>query len=216
MLRDIAVARVKTFLGFKKNLDAEIVQAMIEVQQMAEDDPQLPWFLRKSYSAFATVALQKNLSVPTDFIREEPEDVMSLTTTDGGEHLVVREERSFLRLRLPDVDIDTGLSDPGLPRAYALVDNVFYFYPTPDQIYTINGTYYGNDTVLDTNIENKWLKNLPELLIARSGLMIAAGLRDKEALANLAAMNQMATAKLNNTSTANDMAGMKPVIGGED
>lgn len=210
MLRDIAVARVKQMLGFKKTLDSEIVQAMIEVQEDLERSSELPFFLRKDYASFVTAANVKTVAAPSDFIREDGSDQLFVTDGDGEEHSIVKDERGFLRLRWPTNE------GSALPRRYARTDKTFYFYPTPDKIYTLNGTYYGKDASLATNVENKWMKELPFILLARSGLMLAAGLRDKEALTSFGAMNEIMTAKLHLMTTADDMAGMKPIIGDED
>lgn len=210
MLRDTAVARIKQLLGFKTNLDTEIVDAMTEIQQQLEREPELPDFLRKGYGGLTTTALLATVAVPTDFIREFQEDILFIRNADGEETPVIKDEKGFLRVRYPTSE------DPGVPKRYALISGFFQFFPTPDAIYTIDGTYYGKDAVLSTNIENKWLKELPEILIARAGLTLAAALRDKEGLSIFVTMNQMATAKLHQMTTANDMAGAKPVMGGED
>lgn len=212
MLRDIAVARVKMHLGFKTNLDAEIVQAMIEMQAQLERDKELPGFLRKSFAAFATVADVKTLAVPTDFIREYDGDQLFVTNDDGEESPVIKDLQGFLRLRWPTPTAEEN----SLPQRYALVARTYHFYPTPDAVYTLNGTYYAHDEVLSTNIENKWLLELPEILIARAGMLLGSGLRDKEGLTILATMDQIATKKLHEMTTAEDQAGTKPVMGGED
>lgn len=216
MLRDTAVARVKQMLGFKQNLDAEIVQAMIEIQEDLERSSELPDFLRKPYTALATAASIQTVTVPPDFIREWEQDPMVITNSSGVDFPITKDEPKFLRLRYPIFDQETGLPNPGVPAGYYLLDRTFYFYPTPDVVYTINGAYYAKDTDLSANVENKWMKELPFLLVARSGLFLAGGLRDKNALASFGAMNDIFTAKLHLMTTANDQAGAKPVIGGED
>jgi len=213
MLRDTAVARVKQMLGFKKNLDAEIVQAMIEIQDDLELSSELPDFLRKQIG-LVTIANNSNVPVPTDFIREWEQNPMIVIDADGVQHNLFKDEPTYLRLRYP---VEDG---PGLPKGYNIFNisdiKYFSFYPTPDAIYTIGGTWYTKDADLSTNIENKWMKELPFLLIARSGLLLAAGLRDKDALASFGQMNDIFTAKLHLMTTADDAAGAKPVIGGED
>lgn len=213
MLRDVAVARVKQLLAFKTNLDAEIVQAMVEQQQDLERNSELPSFLRKKYTAFATAVGIQTVSAPADFIREWDNDVISITATDGTTSWIQelrKDDDNTLRLRWPVTD------GTNLPMGYSRLDKTFYFYPTPDKIYTLEGSYYAKDQVLATNIENAWLRELPFLLIARAGLMLAAALRDKDALGLFAEMNSDQTAKLHVTTTADDQAGAKPVIGGED
>lgn len=213
MLRSVAVARVKQMLGFKTNLDAEIVQAMIEVQDQLEEDPELPWFLRFNDETLVTVADNHQLAVPTGFIRDAGED-FSVVDGDSESHSLVRDTKGYLKIRYQDPS-DADIEE-GLPRQYALINNVWFFYPRPDAAYVLSTVYYKKDDPLTTDIQNKWLQRLPEILIARSGLYIAAGLRDDKAIAAFNALNTLATAKLNQTTTAHDQSGNKPVIGGED
>ena len=206
MLRDVAVARVKQLLGFQKNLDDEIVQAFMEVQEQLEQEAELPFFLRKSYNNLATVEDVREVNFPTDFIREEDSDQMFVTDSGGTKQPVVKDERGFLRIRYPG---------KGLPKGYSTEVDVFHFYPIPDAVYALNGTYFAKALLLDTNIQNRWLKFLPEIIIARGGIMLS-GIRDQTALQLFISMNTMATKKLSDMSVATDMAGARLIMGGED
>jgi len=179
-----------------------IACSLIEVMAPVTSD-----FLRVPYTGLATVANVRTIPVPADFIREWDEDQMSIATSDGSIQSLVKDELGFLRIRFPDT---------GSPQNYALVNDLFYFFPLPDQVYPISGTYYANDAILSTNIENKWLLHLSELIIGKAGFLLASGLRDKDALQIFAAMSQAGGMKLANMTTANDAAGAKPVMGGED
>lgn len=215
MLRDEAVARVKQGLGFKTNLDNEIVTAFQQLQNDLENSSELPFFLRKQYSAFNTVALDPTLPVPADFIREWDEDILSTVTTDGTTTFtqpIVRYDEGYARLRWPTGEFPAG----DVPVAYSRIYRTFRFYPTPDAIYGLNGSYYAKDAPLTTNIENLWMKELPHILIARAGMQLAQGLRDKDALASFGMMNDIYTNKLHLMTTADDAAGGKLVMGGED
>lgn len=211
MLRDIAVARVKQMLGFKQNLDAEIVQAMLEVQDQIEVEPELPWFLRFVDDTLVTVIDNHQLAVPASFIRDAEED-FRVTDAEGESSSLVRDTKGYLSIRYQDMN---GIEE-GVPKKYALINRVWWFYPRPDAAYVLSNTYYKKDDTLATNIENKWLKYLPEILIARSGLMIAGALRDPKGIELFNGLNSFATAKLHQMTTADDQAGKKPVIGGED
>lgn len=219
MLRDTAVARVKQILGFKQNLDTEIVQAMLETQEMLEREATLPAFLVKDYSAFALVTTVgiRNVNLPAEFIRENQRDslfVIDPNDTTLARHLVLKDEKDFLEIRYP---IEEGNQ---LPKGYAKLwvngVNMFQMFPVPDKAYSLIGTFYGKDTTLATNVENGWLREIPELIIAGAGLKIAAGLRDKEALAMFGVMQQTGMMKLVNKETAEEEAGAKRVVGGED
>jgi hypothetical protein len=208
MLRDIAVARVKQSLGFKLNLDEEIVQAMIEAQQDLERSSELPFFLRKTFINFLTVGGQRTLPAPTDFIREWDDD--QLVALNGLEESpVFKDQEGLLRVRYP-----SGMK--GLPRAYARVNKEYHFYPIPDKRYVLDGTYYAKDVELTTNVENKWLKELPHIIIARAGLTVAGGLRDQAGLATFGALNEIMTEKLYRMTASDDMAGQRPIIGGHE
>lgn len=211
MLRDIAVARVKQLLGFRLDQDANIVQAIQEVQQELENEPELPHFLRKPYSGLVTVANVRTVNVPTDFLREWEQDQMNITTVSSGDttsQSVVKDELGYLRIRYP--------GDVGQPVKYALVNKQFYFFPLPDKVYTLDGVYYAKDAVLSTNIENLWLANIPEIIIGGAGVLLAAGLRDKDAIQLFAGMYQGARQKVGMVQSAADAAGAKPIVGGED
>lgn len=218
MLRDAAVARIKQGLGFKKNLDNEIILAMQEIQADLETSSELPWFLRKKYDpAFITVPSIRTLAVPADFIREWDDDPLTIIWTDGTSTFtqeLIKDTPAFLKLRWPQETLP--LTDISVPKGYARINDTFYFYPLPSAAYTFDGSYYAKADLLTTNIENAWLKELPYILVARAGLQLAQGLRDKEALTSFGVMNDVFTAKLHLATTADDQAGAQPVMGGED
>lgn len=209
MLRDVAVARVKQLLGFRLDQDANIVQAMQEVQAELEREPELPDFLRVTYTGLVTAANTRTVPVPNDFIREWEQDQMTVTDADGGVHEVVKDELGYNRIRYTDPSV-------GVPAKYSLVNKQFYFFPMPDQVYALDGTYYAHDQVLTSNIENKWLSEIPEILIGGAGVLLAAGLRDKDAIQLFASIYSGARTKVGMVQAANDQAGSKPVMGGED
>lgn len=205
MLRDIAVARVKMILGFRTDQDANIVQAMQEVQEELEKEPSLPTFLKKIYVApFQTSIGVRTVDAPADFIREDEDDQLFIDSLDT---ILVKDQMGELRLRYPD---------SGPPVKYALVDRKFYFFPLPDAVYALTGTYFAEDAVLTTNIENKWLANVPDLIIGMAGMIMAASLRDQAALQLFTGLAASAKTKIAYTSTANEAAGSKPVIGGDN
>lgn len=219
MLRDTAVARVKQMLGFKLNLDAEIVQAMIEAQEDLERSSELPWFLRDPYSTTSTFAKLtpsvKSYATPTGFIREDEQSRFTLVDPYSlREWVITKDEEGHLRSRWPDRWPE--MEGEGLPHGFSRRDGIFTFYPTPDKSYLVSGHYYKKDVSLSTNIENKWLKELPHIIIARSGLTLAAGLRDQAGLATFGAMNEIMTEKLHRMTVADDLAGTRYVIGGDE
>lgn len=213
MTRDEMVSRMKIILGFKTGtaFDADLATQLQSCQVELEQEAELPDFLKASYTGLVTVADVKTVAVPADFIREFDDDQLFVRNTDNEETPVVADQEGFLRIRYPITD------DPATPKGYAIVNNEFRFYPTPDAVYTIQGTYYAKDTTLSSGSStNKWSVLLPEILIGKAGFIIASGLRDQNAMQHFAGMLGRATQKLNERNTANEAAGSKPVMGGEN
>jgi hypothetical protein len=213
MTRDQMTDRMKIILGFKlgTSLDTQLVTEIQNAQSELEQEAELPWFLKKAYSGLSTVANLQTVNVPTDFLKEFQDDQLFLRNSANEETAVVADQQGFLRIRYP---ISEG-SDT--PKGYAIVNRVFYFYPIPNDAYSIQGTYFGADTVLSTGgSTNQWSINLPEILIGKAGFVIASGLRDTNAMQHFAGMLGRATQKLNEMNTSDEAAGSKPVAGGED
>jgi hypothetical protein len=206
-------SRIKIKLGFKlgTGLDADINSQIQQAQKELEEEPELPWFLKKAYSGLSTVALTQTVSVPADFLRELDDDQLFVRDTSSNETAVVADQQGFLRQRYPISD------DPGTPKGYSIVNGVFYFYPIPDAVYSIQGTYFASDTTLAADGDtNKWSFHLPEILIGKAGYVIASGLRDQMAMQDFAGVYGRAVQKLNEKNTADEAAGSKPVAGGEN
>jgi hypothetical protein len=69
----------------------------------------------------------------------------------------------------------------GPPKFYALEVDRYYFFPTPDEEFSMRRIYYAHDEILNDNVENKWLKHLPYLLIGMAGQRLASATRDAQA-----------------------------------
>lgn len=211
MTRDQAVAQMKLMLGFRQTLTTECVTQLQLTQEQLETDATLPWFLKKNAaSAILTVPGDPYIAKPPDFIREWDEDPFYLVfeNEDGVYNVnLVKDSESFLRARY---------SDREAPAGYVEFADKWKLVPTPTLEYTINYSYYGRGLPLTTNIENVWLKHNSDIMIGRAGLIIATGLRDKTAMEIFGALAAAGTEKLNSASTAQDEAGARRVIGGED
>lgn len=180
MIRNEAVQIVQNRLGQRSGLEGPIAAELQLKQLELEHSPILPWFLVKEKSDLVTVAAQRTLAVPTDFLREHADSnslgSLWLTTKDGNE----------VQLRKGYYDVlrgDSWLDDNGQPSDYALVGGSFYFFPCPDDAYPLRLFYYAKDDLLtDQDDTNKWLENAPDLLIAAAGVAIAKFLRDQAAI----------------------------------
>lgn len=206
MLRDEARKQVQDILGHRSDLVDDIERAFRFVQNELESEATLPWFLRKTDASLLTTVNVAMIPKPADYIRLWNEDPIILSFNNADYHLVSGPV-SALRARFIG---DTN------PRGYAEIGDIFTLYPTPMNIYAITYVYYANDDILNANTENKWLKNLPGLMIGRAGFIVASGIRDQNAQQIFGAMAAAGTEKLSAMSTAQDEDGAKPIIGGED
>lgn len=181
MKRDDAVAIIKGRCSNRKgeDLDPQIVAEM-QVQQIElETALVLPWFLLSEIATANTIAHEERLELPDLFIRE-PEEETALwyykaSDTDNPRKALTKDAYDKLVQQFPG---------EGEPKAYALVGPYFRLKPTPDKAYPIQMIYYKKDLPLTNNIENAWLKNAPDLLIAKTGCVIAGEyLKDMDAFA---------------------------------
>ena len=210
MLRDFAVAQIKLILGFRKTLDSEIVTQLQLVQDDQESSGTLPWFLKKNAIGIHTNPGDPFIDKPVDFIREWDEDPLYLiyTNTEGSyRQNLVKDSESYLTARY---------SSDEAPAGYVEFEDQWKLIPTPTVDLTVNLSYYAKDVPLTSNIENKWLRYLPYLLIGQAGFTIATGLRDKAATEIFGAHAKAGLEKLLQQSTAQDEAGARRIIGGED
>lgn len=177
MTRDEGVALIHQQLGFRSDLAAEIVANLQLAQTTLELMPTKPWFLTSEDSFAATVIGEERIPIPLDFIQEVEDAVFKYRPDaypDEDEIDLVKDDYDQLRLNFRE-------EPDGPPAAYALVGEYFRIFPKPDAVYQVRLIYYAKDTVLDTNIENKWLKHVPLLLLGSAGEMMTGGIRDTEA-----------------------------------
>lgn len=173
MLRDDAVALIRTRCS-NRATDVLLEQTIVAELKMAQTELEsalvLPWFLLTEIETAETIAHDERLKIPSDFIRE-PEEETSLwyyKVSDEGDPWKELDKDAYDKLKVK------YSAQEGEPKAYALVGSYFRLKPTPDAIYPIKMIYYGRDVPLATNIENKWMKQCPDLMIAKAGLIIAS------------------------------------------
>lgn len=215
MTRDEAVVEVQRVLGYRTDKVPEILSLMLYQQQELEKQADLPWFLREETTSLVSSIANERMAVPPGFIKEWQDDGLYIQRTDTTSNQIVwdklaKDTPSYLRTTLQQD------GTPGVPKAYNRDFNGYILFPTPDKIYTFRQIYYKADVTLTTNIENKWLANLPYLLIGRCGLRVSGASRDKEAMQNFMLMVQEGMARINNVNTELDEAGGRPVVGGPD
>lgn len=185
MDRDAAISRIKRKLSFRTgtSLDATIVEALIDAQRKLENSAiilpngmrnPVPWFLYELVP-IPLVAGQSSYDFPDGFIKEV-EDLPPNVENDDSQELTLIKT-------IPVAARDVLVAVDGPPQVYYIVGETFVVLPVPDQAYTWNLPAYMKDDPLDTNIENKFLKWVPDLMIGVAGAEIAGDLRDKNAKA---------------------------------
>lgn len=174
MTRNEAVGWVQFHLGRRTDLSTECQNALKAAQEELERQEFLPWFLRTEITAASTTIDEERIAVPTDFIREYEEGGLYRLSTDDEFVPLEKDTLSILRAQF------SGRSS-GAPTFYALDNDYFRLFATPDAVYSIKMIYYAHDAVLATNVENHWLKNAPWMMISEAIKILAPGLRDTAA-----------------------------------
>ena len=186
MTRDEAVTIIQQQLGFRTDLTSTIITTMKLAQVQLEVGPTLPWFLLSEKSHIFTLPEEERVPVPNEFIEEYEESALVYKPDDTTQEDVILGKR----------DLDTmfkkfsAINDPTItrePQFYAIRGVYFILFPTPDAIYRIQMTYYRKGVVLDTNVENVWLKHIPYLLIGKTGNMLPAPIKTDKMQAQFSA-----------------------------
>lgn len=208
MIRDLAVELIKQQFGMRRTGDTVIVQNLVLAQVGLEMMPTKPWFLLSEKSTVVTTINEQRVPIPSDFIMEYNEEGLSYIDADGTEHDLVKADVDTLKVYFKE-------EGTGEPAAYALVGDYFRLFPTPAAAYNIGMIYYQKDATLDTNIENKWLKYVPHLLMGTALSQIATPLRDKAAMEQAKLWIAMGSQILNAHNVARDSANRVDQIGGK-
>lgn len=198
-----AVTLLKFRLGSRTDADLdtliplEMDQAQFELERGGEP----PWFLITEDAHADTIAADRRLPVPADFLLEVDEDCLWREEGDGS--------RTALEKGEFDASLDYWGMEQAAPTGYALVGHYFQLFPIPDKIYTIWMKYYAADTMPSTMLPtdtNLWLTWGQDLLLARTGRRMATYLRDAELVQVFAGEEIAATTRIRLETTARDEA----------
>lgn len=168
---DGAVALVRQGLGFRTDLEDQIIAALQAAQiELEGDNRSLPEFLKQEDDTLSITASTQAVALPTGFIREFEEEGPNYAGTDGQVYLVKKTK----------LEADTYYFnfDPGAPRAYVMRKNELLIYPVPDLAYTLTWSWYKSETFPASGGEtNLWFTTWPWLLVARAGMELAEDTR---------------------------------------
>lgn len=206
MIRDVAVTRIQYGLGFRTDLADTIVLRMQESQRNLEQGKTLPWFLQYD-STLALLDGVSTVSIETGFIREVEFYPMRYVDANTQQILKIR------KVTFEDgLDAYSDAADAS-PKVYSVGATNYTFFPIPDANYTIYHTIYKKGVTLDTNNENVWLLNAPEVIIGDAGARIATDLRDADAVQLFKNMRDAAWQAVFNETIMREEAARKQSVG---
>lgn len=211
MLRDDAVALIQRTCGYRSDQAANIISAMKLAQTQLELDSEKPWFLVSETLTRNMQIGEQRVLVPVDMLIEYDDASLNYVYEDDDGNTRKRE------LKKDELDVlqeNYKCSAPGTPRAYALRGQYFIVFPTPDAEYTLEIVDYEQDDDLSSNVENKWLKYVPLLLIGKAGQYLAPGLRDPGALATFKDWEMQGKTALVRMNNERELSNRELQIGG--
>ena len=199
-----AIDRLMGRLGNRTSpsLRASCVEEMTLVQEQLEQAPELPWFIEDEWADALTEVNEPRIPLPTDFLREIEDRNLVLVRDDGT-------LKDLRRMNYDEMEVEYPRnSSPGEPEAYTYRGEYIELRPTPDREYTIAfPSYYSRQPApvdVETS-ENKWFKNVPDLLIAMTGVVMAGQyVKDAELVALFSAQQTSAENRLVRLMTAHE------------
>lgn len=200
MVRDTLFALLAQRLGNRQDLIPRMAtEAQLLQEVKLERNPWTPWFLESELATATCTVGDERLALPSDFLGEIEEESLWIYETDGVTLLGSLE---------PKTDYDKLLNlypGSGRPKRYAAVNEYFMLRPVADAAYVVKMRYYAKDAILDSNIENKWLKYASDVVLAELGYVLASKhMQHGELAAAFQVDAQAAWTRLYNTHTARE------------
>jgi hypothetical protein len=201
--RTQAVQRINDGLGFRPDghsLESKIILRLQEAQRDLEAGKTLPRFLIREDQHITLLAGEHSAALPEDFIREDDNNRLHFFLTkprldeDGDPVLdengdpiidVISDIARYLKPKRYNDAVTANLREQGPvgPSIYVIRSTTIDFITRADTEYELIWNYYASGQLLDTDIENEWLRSSPEWLIGEAGYRIAKDLRDPEGVA---------------------------------
>lgn len=180
MVKSKLVDLIKMRLG--NRTDTEIVVRINAELDMAQYELErfglfTPWFLLSTDVTLNTVAGTASVSIPSDMLQEYEEGALFYNGLPLRKH-----DPDYLAVLYQGVG-------QAAPQMYALVNDDFVLYPTPDQVYNLTMKYYQADTIpsgLADSGENQWLRHAADWLLAKAGKAVARYIKDADAVQKFA------------------------------
>jgi hypothetical protein len=137
----------------------------------------------------------------------EEAPVYYVSSSTGKPVALVKESDEYLR---------TKWYTPGEPKGYKWLGEQLEIYPIPDAEYSLILPYYAADTVLNADIENKWLQYAAYWLIGIAGTLLAPAWRDSGGSSFFDSVGQGVKNLVMQETTSRRYRNREFAMGGED
>ena len=220
MLRSVAVADIKRGVGFRPTQDTTIIAKLQEAQRQLELGGTLPDFLLSFDNEITVTADDPEITLPTRFLRMH-DDYEMYYLNDYDKKVFIprrRYDEAYAAYvgsgEATDAgDVTENLTE-GRPQVWVQRNKTTgILIPTPTVSFTMYLTCYVGAEVLETDIENAWLANQPDILIGLAGSWVAGILRDKDALSVFTQRYTMAQRRLIGDKVEDELGGRALVMG---
>lgn len=189
MLRSEAMTILKRGLGFRQTQDAAIIAALRTAQRDLEAGKTLPNWLLEFDVEIPVTADTATITMPTGFLRFHDDYELYYLNDDGVAITLPRRTPQEAVAAYPE---GSTTDTDGYPRVMVLNSPTrATLVPTPTVSFTAKLTYYKAAEVLDTDIENAWLRNAANYIIGLAGMSVAGDVRDAGALQRFTAMARL-------------------------
>lgn len=209
MTRDQIVSLIRDRLAFHLSLDVNIIYRHMDLMQsnfeFGNDRLPIPWFIFDTTETVSTVAAQRTVDVPNDFIAFDDNWPLIIVNADGVDKPLTKKTAA---------ELAPMLDQSGFPKYYAFDGERLHLYPKPDAVYTIRLYHYSASTAFSASATNKWFDEFPNLIIEEAVFSLARSIRDEGALKLVDVKGQRD--KYLVRCEAQQHALMSYVVGGED
>lgn len=214
MLRSEAVSIIKRGLGFRTTQDAAIVAALKEAQRDLELGQTLPnWLLE--FDEPIVIPAHAWVTLPSMFLRVHEDYPLKYINANGATVFIPRKNYiEAYQAYVASGEGDVVTSTSTYPAVYVQSDKTtFQLYPDYTASFTAFLTYYRAADVLDTDIENRWLRFAPNYLVGMAGMKVAGDLRDKGALERFSMMAKIGNKGFIGDVVEDELAGRPLIMG---
>ena len=192
--------RLSRMTAGSADLDTWIYAELNLAQNRLQAAPELPWFLLTEEAYQEVQYGEERVMLPEDFLRETETDNLQIEDTETANIVdITKTQYDDARRRYGE--------DLGMPQVYVLSGNYYRLRPIPDKTtYRLWMTYFAKAETVTSAVESSWLKYMPDLLMAEAGIIIAAGLRNEQALALFSGIRKTELNRLVVENVAREMA----------